>query len=82
MWHAPVPTSCRIRRYCTAGPSSGEGDSPARGDGDGAEEGKGVADDTFPINNSIDHMVSAVAGNGEVVARAVTARNLVQVRKA
>eukprot|EP00904_Undaria_pinnatifida_P008178 jgi/Undpi1/4490/HiC_scaffold_17.g07844.m1 len=76
--HWLTTKSCRIRRYCTAGPSSGEGDSPARGDGDGAEEGKGVADDTFPINNSIDHMVSAVAGNGEVVARAVTARNLVQ----
>ena len=33
------------------------------------------------MDNSLDHMVSAVAGNGEVVARAVTARNLVQVRE-
>ena len=75
--------SCRIRRYsAAASSSSGEGGSPTGGDGGEGEEGKGVADDTFPLDNSLDHMVSAVAGNGEVVARAVSARNLVQVSEA
>ena len=81
MCAALVRLSCRIRRYSAAA-SSGEGGSPAGGDGGGAGEGMGVADDTFPLDNSLDHMVSAVAGNGEVVARAVSARNLVQVREA
>lgn len=38
-----------------------------------------MADNTAPVGNNADHMVSAVAGNGQVVARAVTARNLLQV---
>ena len=69
------------RRYhCTragAGAGAGEG-VPQPGDGE-VPEGKGVADDTVPIGNNEDHFVSAVAGNGQVVARAMTARNLVQV---
>lgn len=43
-------------------------------------EGEAVADAKSPMGNEGDHMVSAVAGNGEVVVRAITARNLVQVR--
>ncbi|CAM9465323.1 unnamed protein product [Ascophyllum nodosum] len=59
-----------------AGAGAGEG-VPQPGDGE-VPEGKGVADDTVPIGNNEDHFVSAVAGNGQVVARAMTARNLVQ----
>ncbi len=65
---------------------SAEGGDVGGGGGEGGgEEGKGaakaMADNTAPMGNNADHMVSAVAGNGQVVARAVTARNLLQVRR-
>lgn len=57
------------------------GGGGGEGEGEGAAGGKAVADNTAPVGNNADHMVSAVAGNGQVVARAVTARNLLQVRQ-
>lgn len=48
-------------------------------DGAGPTAGKDARADNAPLDNKGDHMVSAISGNGEVVARAVTARNLVQV---
>ncbi|CAM9878026.1 unnamed protein product, partial [Ectocarpus fasciculatus] len=83
----------RVRRYCAATPGeegSGNdssqdpvegsgGGKDAGGGGEGGEEGgKAIADNTAPVGNNADHMVSAVSGNGQVVARAVTARNLLQ----
>lgn len=58
----------------------GDGGSSDVSGVDGAAAGKAIADNTAPVGNNADHMVSAVAGNGQVVARAVTARNLLQVR--
>ncbi|CAM9821860.1 unnamed protein product [Pylaiella littoralis] len=56
----------------------GDGGSSDVSGVDGAAAGKAIADNTAPVGNNADHMVSAVAGNGQVVARAVTARNLLQ----
>lgn len=63
-------------------PAGGKGDrggSSSDGSDAGDTKGTAIADNTTPAGNNADHMVSAVAGNGQVVARAVTARNLLQV---
>lgn len=75
-----VDNTCRVRRYCAA--AAGDGSNGEAGGGGVEGKGQQAADDKSPIGNDGDHMISAVAGNGEVVARAVTARGLVQVRKA
>ncbi|CAN0035485.1 unnamed protein product [Ectocarpus sp. 12 AP-2014] len=91
-WRSRSCTS-RVRRYCAAAtPGEGSEDDSSQdpvegssggkdaggGDEGGEEGGKAIADNTAPVGNKADHMVSAVAGNGQVVARAVTARNLLQ----
>lgn len=84
-----------MRRYCAATPGeasgadkdegkysdkdSDKGEGSGGGEGSGETEKKAIPDNTTPVGNNADHMVSAVAGNGQVVARAVTARNLLQV---
>lgn len=77
-------SGCRFgsRRYCSTDDSSAT-EGPKGDEDSGSASGglKKSADNTSPLSNTDDHMVSAVSGNGEVVARAITARSLVQVRR-
>ncbi|CAM9341038.1 unnamed protein product [Discosporangium mesarthrocarpum] len=72
----------RRRTCCWCGPVDRDGGSARSGGSEEADNRAGArsggAADTNPMDNSLDHMVSALSGNGQVVVRAVTARNLVQ----
>lgn len=87
MKHLPsLPTNSADSCVSTEACSGGRRRAAADGErGGGGEEGTGPASaraagsPNAPLDNKSDHIVSAVSGNGQVVARAVTARNLVQV---